>query len=280
VALTSAGLPFQIAAQRHYDRSGRAARLRPALSAGKTVFLPQAHQVLPRVMRLMVALRAAFMGPGRDETSFVFLVEGTGREGLGLHHDGDVHAFWLQVEGRRTVTLGRPVPRGTPQDLPDAWARGAGFTTYALPPGSLLYLPPRTPHRVVCYERSLALSLTWSVRRSRSGAAALAAWDVASGRVPTLPPSSRTRVWTQVPAVVAGAVGDTVTLVLPDGVRAQVPRSAGRVAPELGMMGSFARAALGTALPALEAHGIVAPQDLPLVVVPDAPASLDGWRFA
>jgi hypothetical protein len=275
VTLASHGLPFQIAAHRRYDRSGRVARLRPALRQGKTVFLPQVHQVLPRVMRLIVALRAAFMGPRREETSFLFLVEGMGREGLGLHHDGDVHAFWLQLEGRRTVTLGRPVPRGTPEELPDD-RRDARATTRALPPGSLLYLPPRTPHRVVCYERSLALSLTWSVRRH----GAFAAWDVTSGRVPAMPSSSRTRVWTQVPAVATRVDRHGVTFALPDGSRARMPAAAGRVARELGMMGSFPRGVLGAALPALESHGIVAPQDLPLVVLPDAPASLDGWRFA
>ena len=272
-------MPFQIAAERRYDRSGRAARLRPALAAGKTVFLPQIHQVLPRVARLIVALRAAFMGAGREECSFLFLVEGTGREGLGLHHDGDVHAFWLQLEGRRTVTLGRPVSRGTPQELPEA--RAAGFVTRALPPGSLLYLPPRTPHRVVCYGRSLALSLTWSVRRGRARpAAALAAWDVVSGRVASIPRSSRTRVWGQVPAIADGVLGGALTLVLPDRVRARVPRVAARWARELAMMASFPRTALGEALPALVAHGIVAPQDLPLAVVPEAPRALDGWRFA
>lgn len=281
VAFATRGLPFQIAAHRRYDRSGRAARLRPALAAGKTVFLPQVHQVLPRVMRLIVALRAAFMGPGRDECSFLFLVEGTGREGLGLHHDGDVHAFWLQLEGRRTVTLGPAVSRGTPQDLPEQRGRRAGFTTRALAPGSLLYLPPRTPHRVVCYERSLALSLTWSVRRRpESRAAALAAWDVASGRVPVIPPPSRHRVWTQVPAVAAGAAGAALSLVLPDGARARVPRSVRRISRELSMMASFPRGVLGDALAALVAQGIVGAQDLPLAVVPDAPASLDGWRFA
>ena len=280
VALAGAGLPFQIAAERRYDRAGRAARLRPALAAGKTVFLPQIHQVLPRVMRLMVALRVAFMGPAHEEASFLFLVEGTGREGLGLHHDGDVHAFWLQLEGHRTVTLGPPVPRGTSQEIPARRARGA-FTTQALPPGSLLYLPPRTPHRVVCYERSLALSLTWSVRRARvPRAEALAAWDVASGRVAVIPPSSRTRVWTQVPAIASAATRDAITLVMADGVRARVPLGARRIAPEIAMMGSFPRAALGNALHALEAYGIVGRQDLPLVVVPDAPSSLDGWRFA
>ena len=279
VALTGHGLPFQIAADRRYDRSGRRTRLRPALAAGKTVFLPQIHQVFPRVMRLMVALRAAFLGAGREETSFLFVVEGTGREGLGLHHDDDVHAFWLQLEGRRTVTLGPPVARGTPQEIREKIGRG--FTTRALPPGSLLYLPPRTPHRVVCHERSLALSLTWSVRRStRAGVDALAAWDVTSGRVPAAPPTSRARVWAQVPAIADRVVGDVVTLVLPDGVRAKVPRSARHVARGLGMMASFPRAALGNALPALEAHGIVGSQDLPLVVVPDLPAALDGWRFA
>jgi hypothetical protein len=279
VALARSGLPFQIAAEGRYDRAGRAARLRPALAAGKTVFLPQIHQVLPRVMRLIVALRVAFMGPAHEEASFLFLVDGAGREGLGLHHDGDVHAFWLQIEGHRTATLGPPVPRGTPQEIVARRARGA-FTTRALPPGSLLYLPPRTPHRVVCYERSLALSLTWSVRRAQGAREdALAAWDVASGRVSAVPPSSRTRVWTQVPAITSGTSRGGLTLVMPDGTRARVPIGARRVARDLAMMSRFPRAALGRALPALEAHGILGPQDLPLVVVPDSPSSLDGWRF-
>jgi hypothetical protein len=280
VALAGSGLPFQIAAERRYDRSGRAARLRPALSAGKTVFLPQIHQVLPRVMRLMVALRVAFMGPGREETSFLFLVEGTGREGFGLHHDGEVHAFWLQLVGRRTVTLGSPVPRGTPQDLSPRRIQGP-LRTRALPPGSVLYLPPRTPHRVVCHERSLALSLTWSVRRTRgSNYETLVAWDVASGRVTAPPSTSRVRVWTQVPVVGAASRRDDFALVTPDRARVPVPRSTRRLAHDLAMMSSFSRAALGDALPTLEAHGIVAPQDLPQVVRPDAPAALDGWRFA
>jgi hypothetical protein len=280
VRLARSGLPCQIAAERRYDRSGRVARLAPALAEGKTVFLPQIHQVLPRVMRLMVALRVAFMGPGRDECSFLFLVDGRGREGLGLHHDGDVASFWVQLEGRRTVTLGTPAPRGTPQELPIRRARDAGFTTHALAPGSLLYLPPRTPHRVVCYERSLALSLTWSVRRPRARRAeALAAWDVVSGRVPEPPAESRTRLWGQVPAVASGVADDALVLVLPDGSRARVPRAARRLARDLALMASFPRAALGAARRALLVHGIVGPQDLPQVVVPDAPAALDGWRF-
>jgi hypothetical protein len=45
-------------------------------------------------------------------------------------------------------------------------------------------------------------------------------------------------------------------------------------------MSSFPRAALGEALPTLIAHGIVGSQDLPLVVLPEAPRALDGWRFA
>jgi hypothetical protein len=280
VALVGSGLPFQVAAERRYDRSARPARLRPALAAGKTVFVPQAHQVLPRVMRLIVALRAAFLGAGREECSFLFLVEGTGREGLGLHHDGEVHAFWLQLEGQRTVTLGRPVPRGSPQDLPARRAGERGFTTRTLSPGSLLYMPPRTPHRVVCFGRSLALSLTWSVERRGAGAEALAAWDVVSGRVLSPPPVSQRRAWTQVPAVAVGVRGDTLVLTLPDGVRAHAPRTTQRVARALAMMASFSRAALGDAWPALIAQGVVAPQDLPQAVAPAAPSALDGWRFA
>ena len=281
VSLARLGLPFQIAAHRRYDRSGRIGRLLPALRAGKTVFLPQVHQVLPRVMRLIVALRASFMGGRRDECSFLFLVDGRGREGLGLHHDDEVHAFWLQLAGRRTVTLGPPVARGTPQDLPGRDARGAAFTTQALAPGSLLYLPPRTPHRVVCYERSVALSLTWSVARRRArGADALAAWDVASGRVPAPPRPSRTRVWSQVPAIPDGVAAAPLALTLPEGERTRVSHVTRAIARDLALMASFPRAALGRALPALESRGIVGSQDLPLVVTPDAPATLDGWRFA
>jgi hypothetical protein len=228
-------------------------------------------------MRLMVALRVGVVGAGRDECSFLFLVDGRGREGLGLHHDGDVVSFWMQLEGRRTVTLGPPVPRGTPQDLANRAARAPGFTTRTLPPGSLLYLPPRTPHRVVCHERSLALSLTWSTRRRRGPLPP--AWSVASGRVPAPPPASRARVWTQVPVVARGVRDRTLRLVLPDGV-AHVPAAATRHAGDLAAMASFPRAALGAALPALLEYGIVAPQDLPRVVVPSAPATLDGWRFA
>ena len=276
VRLARVGLPFQIAAHRRYDRSGRISRLLPALRAGKTVFFPQSHQVLPRVMRLIVALRVSFMGGGRDECSFLFLVDGRGREGLGLHHDDEVHAFWLQLAGRRTVTLGHPVARGTPQELPARNARGAAFATQ-----TLLYLPPRTPHRVVCYERSVALSLTWSVARRRArGADALAAWDVASGRVPAPPPPSRTRVWSQVPAVADGVAATALRLTLPEGERTRVSYVTRAIARNLAVMASFPRDALGRALPALESRGIVGSQDLPLVVIPDAPATLDGWRFA
>src|SRR5204863_4750338 len=75
IALVEAGAPFQIALERRYDRRGDPARLPAALRAGATVYLPQVHQVLPRVMRLMVALRAALLGPFREESSFLFLVD-------------------------------------------------------------------------------------------------------------------------------------------------------------------------------------------------------------
>src|SRR5206468_429646 len=102
----------------------------------------------PRLARLMVTIRVALIGPSREECSFLFAVEGRGREGIGLHHDGDVNAFWLQLEGRRTVTIGPPVRPRAPLDLPDSFAAsgGAGWRTLDLPPGSLFHLPPRTPH--------------------------------------------------------------------------------------------------------------------------------------
>ena len=119
--------------------------------------MPQVHQVLPRVARLMAALRATLFGPGREETSFLFLVNGKGRQGMGLHHDGEVDSVWVQLEGRRTVTTGPQLPRGSRADL-DERMIGRGWTTRDLEPGSLFYMPPRTPHRVVCHGRSILTS--------------------------------------------------------------------------------------------------------------------------
>ena len=219
--MAAGGVPFQIAAERRYDRSGDPRPLRRALDEGATVFFPQVHQVLPRLMRLIVALRVALLGPRKEECSFLFAVEGRGRTGMGLHHDGAVDAFWLQLEGRRTVTLGPPVAPGTPQDLPSTAAHRGGWRTLELSPGSLFHLPPWTPHDVVCRGRSLALSLTWTTaapRGSRARTAALVAWDVASGSVDALPPVSRRRLWTQVPAIAAPRRGGAVRLTTPDGV--------------------------------------------------------------
>src|SRR5207249_3026766 len=85
VALARAGVPFQTALERRYDRTGNPRRLARALERGATVYLPQVHQILPRVARLMVALRAELLGARREECSFLFLVEGHGRAGMGLH---------------------------------------------------------------------------------------------------------------------------------------------------------------------------------------------------
>lgn len=161
VEMASSGLPFQIVANRSYDRSGDPSKLRGALRSGKTVYLPQVHQVLPRLARLMAAIRATFTGPFREECSFLFVVEGKGRPGMGLHHDGDVDSFWLQLEGVRTVTFGPPVPEGTPEDIEIPIRGIRGVVTRDLEPGTLFYMPPRAPHSVVCRGRSLAISLTF-----------------------------------------------------------------------------------------------------------------------
>lgn len=287
----AAGLPFQIAADRRYDRSGDPRRLRPALAAGKTVFFPQIHQVLPRLARLMVALRVAFCGPFREECSFLFLAEGRGREGMGLHHDGEVESFWLQLEGRRTVTIGPRVRTGAPEDVSAAQAgrlRGT-WSTLELGPGTLFYMPPRTPHRVVYYGRSLALSLTWGKAAARRGArrrpAALATWDVVSGRVDAIPSASRSRLWTQVPAI-AGPVDRRrrdFQLWLPDGEEIRLPASVRSLASKLSTMPSWSNAAAPPErerLAVLIEHGIVDPRDLPRRIIPDDPRALDGWRFA
>jgi len=283
VAMAAAGLPFQIADERRYDRRADPRRLAPALRAGATVFLPQVHQVLPRLLRLMVALRVALLGPLREECSFLFLVEGRGRTGMGLHHDGPVDAFWLQLEGRRTVTLGPPVPPGTPEDLPASRAGGRGWTTLTLEPGTLFHLPPWTPHDVVCHGRSLALSLTWrrpGARARRTSAAAraraLADWDVASGRVDALPPRARGRLFTQVPAIAVGT-----RLVLPDGAL-RLRRDMLPLARQLALMPDFPQPSDDArgALALLTEHGVVGPRDLPRRIVPTSVRGLDGWRFA
>ena len=276
MALVRAGAPFQIALERRYDRSGDPRRLPTALKRGATVYLPQAHQVLPRVARLMVALRETLLGARHEECSFLFLVEGRGREGLGLHHDGEVDAFWLQLEGRRTVTLGPPVAPRTPLDLDRPLAGGRGWRTLDLPPGSLLYLPPRTPHAVVCHGRSLALSLTWSRRRAR---APRATWDVVSGRARPRPRRDPRWLWTQVPVTV-GALDRArrrFRLHTPEGA-AWLPARTRQLASRLAGMPAVAGDAPAAA--PLIALGVLAPEDLPLVLVPAAPRALDGWRFA
>lgn len=286
LGLAAAGSPFHSALDRRYDRASDPERLPAALAAGESVYFPQAHQVLPRVARLMVALRATFLGSGREECSFLFLAEGQGREALGLHHDGEVDAFWLQLEGRRFVTIGPAVPRGTPEDLPPPAAGWSGplprgWSRGTLEPGTLFHLPPRTPHRVIYRGRSLALSLTWKrrPRGARPDPADLVEWDVVAGRADRVPPARRGRFWTQVPAV-AGPLrtgAREFTLHVPGG-ELRLPASAHAAARRLAAMPTWEDAA-GGALAALITQGLVAPRDLPLRIVPADPRALDGWRF-
>ena len=288
LALARAGVPFHVVAERRYDRSANLPRLAPALESGATVYLPQAHEVLPRVARLMVAIRASLLGPFREECSFLFLVDGRGREGMGLHHDGGVDSFWLQLKGRRTVTIGPPVSPRTPQDLrADLATRGGrGWQTLDLRPGTLFYLPPFTPHRVICRGRSLALSLTWAQPRrrratERARAASLASWPVVSGRAAAIPRASA-RLWTQAPAVVEKEDG-VASLQTAEG-RVPLPRSARPLAGLLATMSSLPRTSLRgrrrETIEALIAHGVLDTRDLPIAILPADPAALDGWRFA
>jgi cupin superfamily protein len=284
MALARSGLPVQIAAERTYNRRPTHAQIDRAFADGAAVYMPQIHQVLPRVARLMVSLRASLFGPGREETSFLFIVNGTGRQGMGLHHDGEVDSVWVQLEGRRTVTTGPPVQRGTRADLDDAMI-GRGWTTRHLEPGSLFHMPPRTPHRVVCHGRSLALSLTWKTRRNplmgARAAAALTTWDVVAGRAEPIPPPSRNRLWTQVP-VFAGPPDrkrGEFLLWLPGGVL-RLPAETHALACRLSTMPALTRSELGRGTRPLLDAGILGSRDLPLRIVPKHPRALDGWRFA
>jgi hypothetical protein len=289
VAWAGWGLPFLVGADRRYDRAADPRRLVRAVRAGATIFMPQIHQVLPRVMRLMVTLRIALLGPFREECSFLFLVEGRGRQGMGLHHDGDVDALWLQLGGRRTVTVGPPVPRGTPLDMATSPPVGdPRWATLDLGPGSLFSLPPRTPHEVVCHARSLALSLTWArARRPRRRAPharleSLMRWDVVSGRVAAMPLQQHDRLWTQLP-VLAGPLGRdrrAFTLWTPDGA-VRLPAAARPLAQRLALMAALSPrdARPAAALRLLSDLGVLAPHDLPLRIVPETPENLDGWGF-
>jgi hypothetical protein len=288
VAMANSGLPFQIAADRRYDRSANRRRLPRALAAGATIFLPQVHQVLPRLARLMVALRMAFLGPFREESSYLFFVNGQGRTAMGLHHDGEVDAFWLQLEGRRRVTLGPPVPPRTPADIRRrSMAGDPEWATFDLGPGSLMYLPPRTPHEVVCHTRSLALSLTWGCapRRPRTQwarAVSLTTWDVVSGHVHSMPRHKRDRLWTQIPVLAPSTrpTGRSFALWTPDGTL-HCPRVAWPLASQLALMPSVRQLGVRdhAALSRLTEAGVLAPHDLPLRLVPDDAAALDGWGF-
>jgi hypothetical protein len=289
LTMARAGLPFQIAAARRYDRSSDPRRLRAALGAGATVFFPQIHQVLPRLVRLMVAIRMGLTAPLREETSFLFAVEGRGRIGMGLHHDGPVDAFWLQLEGRRTVTLGPPVRPGTGADLDPHRIATSDWRTIDLTPGTLFHLPPWTPHDVVCHGRSLALSLTWRTLDARGRRAsparrraAAVEWDVVTGRVDAIPPASRTRLWTQVPLVVGPRRGREIEVVSADGT-SRFPVAARAIARALALMPSITRprgARQSAAVASLIAAGLLGARDLPLRIVPDDVKALDGWRFA
>jgi hypothetical protein len=289
VAMAHGGLPFQIVADRRVDRSGDPRRLAAALAGGQTAYLPQVHQVLPRLMRLVVALRAALLGPGREESSFLFIVQGAGRQGMGLHHDGEVDAFWLQLEGRRTVTVGPRVRPGTAEELDDRVARGgcrAGWRTFDLEPGSLFHLPARTPHAVVCRRRSLAITLTWA-RAARPAtnarrATGLLRWDVVSGFAEPIPPASPRTLWVQVPVLAErGGAEAEVRVRTPDGEGPRLPGTTRAWAARLGLMPRLtATLAQAAGLSPLVGAGILGPRDLPLRIRPEDPSTLDGWRFA
>jgi hypothetical protein len=84
--------------------------------------------------------------------------------------------------------------------------------------------------------------------------------------------------------VVAGAVHQhraEFALWTADGEAVRLPARLRRWAAELAVMPSLSRRAVpaGALRPLLET-GILAPVDLPLVVRPERPRALDGWRFA
>jgi hypothetical protein len=175
VELTRLGLPFHAVREGMHEEEPQHAEIPSYLREGKSIILIQPHELMPRLMRLIVALRAAFFGPFQEESAYLFMTEGRGQPGMALHHDGEAHSVWLQLAGTRTVALGPQVPPGTElEPEPAAFGMaGPGWSTVQLTPGSLFFLQPRVLHKVVCHERSLALSLTWE---PTPGDEVMAAW--------------------------------------------------------------------------------------------------------
>jgi hypothetical protein len=77
--------------------------------------------------------------------------------------------------------------------------------------------------------------------------------------------------------VAGGAHGERFPLWTADGT-VWLPRSAQPLASRLSTMPLVEHA--GPAAAALLEHGVLAAEDLPLTIVPEAPRALDGWRFA
>ena len=119
---------------------------------------------------------------------------------MGLHHDGEVDAFWLQLEGRRTVTIGPRVRPGTPEELDEGLARGdrrAGWRTFDLEPGTLFHLPcphatrRRLPPPVAgrhAHVGARGRAAAERATRPPAGADGSLAWDVVSGFAEPIPP--------------------------------------------------------------------------------------------
>jgi hypothetical protein len=107
---------------------------------------------------------------------------------------------------------------------------------------------------------------------------------VAPGRADRVPPAIRTRLWAQAPAL-AGPLrpgARAFTLRVPGGA-ITLPASAHALARRLAVMPWWQDVPVpprGGPLALLAAHGLIAPRDLPLRIIPAEPKALDGWRFA
>jgi hypothetical protein len=85
----------------------------------------------------------------------------------------------------------------------------------------------------------------------------------------------------QVPAVAGPRTDTGFDLVTPDGVL-RLPAATRPFGDRLALMPSFVPplgASARTALAPLLDHGILAPQDLPMRILPDDAGALDGWQF-
>ncbi len=206
LALVNAGVPAHLALKGRQDEHPEPRSIPRRVAAGESLFLVQPHEYMPRLRRWIHHAGRALGLSGRPVRSFLFLVDRPGRPAMPLHDDAENELLWLQLDGERFVRFGPPgeaVAPVRPQPVREADGRHGGWFEGGLPAGSLLYLPPWTPHAVRCRKRSVALSVYWEPARA---ADRVPAWlhHLGLGEAPAETPAQLERLLTRAASHLSG----------------------------------------------------------------------------